>query len=79
MSFDTRYVRPDRAEVGYQGRLDDVIPRVLRDGLQSVSPNGILGDATGFNVALGERCVAAVTDLLAAYFESEAAWSSGPP
>jgi creatinine amidohydrolase len=79
MSFDTRYVRPDRVEVGYQGRLEDVIPRVLRDGLQSVSPNGILGDPTGFNVALGERCVAAVTDLLAAYFESEAAWSSGPP
>jgi creatinine amidohydrolase len=78
MSFDTQYVRPDRAEVGYQGRLEDVIPRVRRDGLQSVSPNGILGDPTGFNAALGERCVAALTDLLAAYFQSEAAWSSGP-
>lgn len=79
MSLDTRYVRPDRAEVGYQGPMKDVIARVLRDGLQSVSPNGILGDPTGFNAALGERCVTSLTDLLAAYFESAAAWGSGPP
>jgi creatinine amidohydrolase len=79
MSFDTRNVRPGLAERGYQGKLDEVIPRVLRDGLQSVSPNGILGDATGFNAELGERCVVAVTNLLADYFGSEAAWSSDQP
>jgi creatinine amidohydrolase len=75
-SFDPRYVRPDLAEAGYQGKMDETVPRVLRDGLQSVSPNGILGDPRGFNPELGERLVAAMTDLLATYFESEAAWAT---
>lgn len=75
-SFGDRYVRPDLAEAGYKGKMEETVPRVLRDGLQSVSPNGILGDPRGFNAELGERCVMAVTDLLVDYFRSEAAWQS---
>jgi creatinine amidohydrolase len=74
MSFGAQYVRPERAVAGYQGKMEDTVPRVLRDGLQSVSPNGILGDPRGFNAELGERCVDAVTDLIAEYFASDTAW-----
>lgn len=76
LALDGSLVRPDRAAPGYRGETSEVIPRVLRDGLASVSPNGILGDPTGLNAPLGETCIANVTDVLTAYFSGSSAWAA---
>lgn len=76
LALNATLVRPDLAEPGFRGDTDEVIPRVLRDGLASVSPNGILGDPTGLNAALGEACIENVTALLCAFFEDASVWTA---
>ncbi len=59
----------DRAAAGLIGLMNqDELAAMWRDGLGSVSPNGILGDARGSTAAIGERCIDAITDLLARQF-----------
>jgi creatinine amidohydrolase len=63
----------DRAVAGLIGLMSrDELNTVWRDGLGSVSPNGILGDARGSTAAIGERCIDAITDLLARQFARDA-------
>ena len=62
-------VRTDLAEPGYTGPLSsEVISRAIRDGLDTVTPNGILGDARGGTAELGEKLVATVADVIADHF-----------
>lgn len=62
-------VHQDAAAAGYQPAFeDDVFARIIREGFDSVTPNGILGDARGMTAAIGERCVAALADEIAAFF-----------
>jgi creatinine amidohydrolase len=69
-------VQADRLERGFTGDVQAAFPAILRDGLQSVSANGILGDAsTGLDAELGRRCLEATTRLLAGYFADESAWA----
>lgn len=66
-------VRVDAAEAGLMAELTpELMQRVFRDGFRAVTPNGILGDARGMSAAIGERCVAALADVLAARFATVA-------
>lgn len=72
LALHPELVHVDRAERGYV--TDDtrgVVDKILRDGLRSVSPNGILGDAHGLDADLGRRCIAALADRIAAQFHAE--------
>ncbi len=42
--------------------------RIIHDGLKSVTPSGILGDARGMSEAIGARCIAALADVVAESF-----------
>jgi creatinine amidohydrolase len=63
-------VREELAEVGYFPESDDAVRKIIRDGLKSVTPNGILGDARGSSVEIGERCIDVLADVLAAHFSA---------
>ena len=41
---------------------------IFQEGLKSVTPNGILGDARGMSEQLGEKCIAALADVMARHF-----------
>lgn len=56
-------VRTDRFEPGVQAPLSEILPRLRTSGVIGVSPNGVLGDPRGANVADGQR-------LLLHWFES---------
>ncbi|MFQ5702749.1 MAG: creatininase family protein [Gemmatimonadales bacterium] len=71
MTLAPDLVRPERAAQGYMPEADEaVIDRIIADGLESVTPNGILGDARGMSAELGEKCVTALADTLAEYFNN---------
>ena len=60
-------VREDRAVEGHVAEFYDALAqRIFRDGLRSVTPNGVLGDARGMSEAIGERCIANAADGMAA-------------
>ncbi len=62
-------VRTDLAEPGYTGELSkEVIDSAIRNGLETVTPNGILGDARGGTPELGNKLIAAVADEIADRF-----------
>lgn len=64
-------VRAGRVDAGYTGPTDgDFFDRITREGLATVTSNGILGDARGASAELGERCIRAVADMLAAHFQA---------
>lgn len=64
-------VHPHNAEPGYPGPLGEaLVGRLLDEGFHGVTPNGILGDPTGMEAEIGERCIEAMADMLAAYFGS---------
>lgn len=66
-------VKQERAEAGYPAELtEETARRVITQGLKSVTPNGILGDARGMNAELGEACIAASADMLTDYFRDAA-------
>lgn len=59
-------VRGELAEPGYTERVDEgLLERMFRDGMRSVTPNGILGDPRGMSAEIGERCLAAAADAVA--------------
>ena len=60
-------VRPDRVEPGRVGPLDaEVTARLFEHGMAAVSANGVLGDPTGMDAALGRRLIDALADRLVA-------------
>ena len=59
----------DRAEAGYTGAVDGaLLDRMFRDGMRSVTPNGILGDARGASADVGERCLSAAANAVTGAF-----------
>lgn len=69
LAMHPELVLEERADAGFSGPLTpEVLQRVFRDGIDAVSPNGILGDARGMSAAIGHRCIAKTADLLAAHF-----------
>lgn len=67
-------VRPEsvhmqRAAAGRLGMLtQDELAQMWRSGLRAVSSNGVLGDPRGASREIGERCLEAITHLLAGAF-----------
>ena len=69
LAIHPELVEMDRAEEGYRGDVDEaVLARIIREGLDTVTANGILGDARGATAATGERCIAALADRIAGHF-----------
>ncbi|MGY3564259.1 creatinine amidohydrolase [Bradyrhizobium sp. USDA 4463] len=63
-------VRPDRFEAGHLGALsEEQLRSMWRNGVKSVTANGIIGDPHGSTAAIGERCLEAITELLVASFD----------
>lgn len=61
-------VRADRAAAGYRGTVDEeFLRRAFVEGIDVVSPNGVLGDPAGCSKAIGQAALDAVTDLVAEY------------
>jgi creatinine amidohydrolase len=60
-------VRLDRAAPGNLRPLGELAPRLLREGVRAVAPNGVLGDPAGASAAEGRELLAGlVADLRAA-------------
>lgn len=58
-------VRADRFERGYVGTLSEQqLQAMWANGIKSVTHNGVIGDPHGSSVAIGERCLKAISDLL---------------
>ena len=58
-------VHRDREEVGYMGDLGPVLNQINEQGLQSVSPNGILGDPAKSSAEHGEAYLERFAKLFA--------------
>ncbi len=60
-------VRPDLAEAGNIGTLEELLPQMLAGGVKAVSPNGVLGDPAGASAEEGAATLAAmVQDVVTA-------------
>ncbi|MFN8580444.1 MAG: creatininase family protein [Gemmatimonadaceae bacterium] len=69
LTIHPEYVHLDRAEAGFPAtNTAEILSRIIRDGLQSVTPNGILGDARGLSASIGARCVEVAAESLTAFF-----------
>jgi creatinine amidohydrolase len=65
-------VRVDRFEPGHLGLLSQEALEVMwKNGISSVSKNGIVGDPRGSTVEIGESCLEAIADLLVDSFKSK--------
>ena len=63
-------VNEDAADAGYREELsEDLVKRILREGMSSITPNGILGDARGMSVEIGDRLIEATSDMIAEHFQ----------
>jgi creatinine amidohydrolase len=64
-------VQMGRAEPGRSGMLTEQERHVMwQHGLRGISPNGILGNPQGATADIGEHCLTAMADLLAAAFST---------
>jgi mycofactocin precursor peptide peptidase len=57
-------VRRRRAAAGERRPLEELMPRLRRDGVAAVSANGVLGDPAGASAGEGERLLAGLLDDL---------------
>lgn len=62
-------VRLDRFEAGHLGALsEEQLQSMWRNGIKSVTVNGIIGDPHGSSAEIGERCLEGIAELLVTYF-----------
>jgi len=71
LALDPGRVRLERAEPGNVTAMEILLPDLLRGGVRSVSPNGVLGDPVGASASAGEALLCELADDLAV---SVAAW-----
>jgi creatinine amidohydrolase len=65
-----RSVREGRYELGRVGLLSqDELELMWKNGIASVSQNGILGDPRGSTVAIGEACLEQIAEILVREFQ----------
>ena len=57
-------VRLERAEAGNVAPLADLMPTLRSDGVDAVSPNGVLGDPTDASAAEGDELLTELTGQL---------------
>ena len=71
LALHPHLVRTQAAAAGYSGPLTpEVLRRMFQEGIGAITANGILGDARGMSVELGQRCIAELADMLTTYFRS---------
>lgn len=58
-------VRMGVAEAGAPEPLDEIFDKMMREGIDAVSPNGVLGDQRGANADRGHRYLDGLADWLA--------------
>lgn len=62
-------VRQDRFEVGHMGELsEEQLHAMWKNGIKSITHNGVVGNPHGASAAIGQRCLAAIADLLITSF-----------
>lgn len=66
LASDDTQVRKDKLTKGFVGDLGDM-SELLKKGLQAVTENGILGDATHANKARGEKYLEAIANYMATH------------
>jgi len=75
LALDPARVRLDLAEPGCTDDLAALLPRLRREGVRAVSPNGILGDPTGASAAEGhellDRAAAELREFVASWLGAE--------
>lgn len=65
-------VQEGKAEEGYVAELSqEDLSRIIGEGLHTVTPNGILGDARGMSRRIGEYLVARMAERLVGVFSAE--------
>ncbi|HEV2130404.1 MAG TPA: creatininase family protein [Longimicrobiaceae bacterium] len=71
LALHPELVREGEAAAGYVGSIaPELIERMFREGLQSITTNGIVGDARGMSAVIGRRCIDELVKLLVAYFRN---------
>jgi creatinine amidohydrolase len=75
LALDPARVRLDLAEPGCTEDLAAIMPRLRREGVRAVSPNGVLGDPTGACAAEGrellDRAAAELREFVASWLGAE--------
>jgi len=62
-------VEQNAADAGFPSELtQDLVERIMQEGMKSVTPNGILGDARGMTKEIGEKLISATSDMIADRF-----------
>jgi len=71
LAMHSDLVRSDLAEDGFHPVMDRAaFERIIAEGFSTVTPNGILGDARGATIAIGESAVTDLADHVAAFFRT---------
>jgi creatinine amidohydrolase len=64
LAVDPDRVHMERAEAGFMGALGAVLDQINEDGIESVAPNGILGDPSKASARHGERYLDRLADAI---------------
>jgi creatinine amidohydrolase len=72
LALEPAAARPDRAAAGYLGPLAPVLEQIYRDGMESVTPNGVLGDPAKASAEHGRIYLTRMADLLVDHIRAEA-------
>jgi creatinine amidohydrolase len=70
LAVEPSSVHRDREEVGFMGALGPVLDQIIDEGIQTVAPNGILGDPAKASAEHGQAYLERVADLFAAYLRA---------
>lgn len=70
LALHPHLVQMEQAEAGYMGDMHAALQRVFTAGFQAVTANGVIGDPTGAQAAVGERYLTAMTETIIAYIRN---------
>ena len=71
LAIEPDSVHLERGEAGYMGPLEPVFDQINRDGMEAVTPNGVLGDPAKSTAAHGRAYLERMTELLGEYVRGE--------
>jgi creatinine amidohydrolase len=71
-------VRHEKLVAGHVGLMTtEQLNMMWKNGIASITPNGVLGDARGSTREIGESCLRGTAKLLASTFAAEASLANG--
>ncbi len=71
LAIEPGCVHLERGEAGYLGPLEPVFEQINRDGMETVTPNGVLGDPAKATAEHGQAYLERVTNLLVDHVRAE--------